>query len=296
MRKIDLFESKDELIQQLTKQIKDNEYKYLEEKQLLNNKILKLEREVEIEKEKYEEVHQRYTNIKKDMNLIEKINEKQNMELEKETVKVEIVEDLREKILDLSTKIEKVTSELLKEKDKNLDMKLELREKELEIKREEVRADELTKEIEFLELKIQEWEEKYDNDKIQGNAHIGLSRIDFMAVNALDKNNSERNSFQKSYLYASVYNGGGGGNASNKKSPIRGNLIRLRTLLLLLMKWIIIKLLKPRCIWKALKCKIAPILMLMFLRLPGLKLLIRKLLGILVLGIHQILKIIEIKK
>lgn len=218
VRKIDLFESKDQLIQELTNQIKENEYKFMDERQELNAKILKLEREIETEKVKYEEIESRFSHVKKDMNLIEKINEKQHQELEQETVKVEIVEDLREKILDLSTKFEKVSIELMKEKDKTLDLKLELREKELELRREEVRADELTKEIEFLELKNQEWEEKYDNDKIQGNAHIGLSRIDFMAVNALDKNNSQRNSFGKSYLYASVYNGGGGVTGGKKKS------------------------------------------------------------------------------
>lgn len=206
--RIEQFESKDQLIEELTLQIKDTEYKFLDERQELNNKILKLQREIESEKEKFEQIRSRYSNVKQDLNMIEKINEKQNQELETESVKEEVVTSLREKVFDLSSKIEKLTTELIKEKDMNLDMKLELREKELELKREEVRSDELTKEIEFLELKVQEWEEKYENDKIQGNAHIGLSRIDFMAVNALDKN-SQRNSLKKSFLYASAYNGGG---------------------------------------------------------------------------------------
>lgn len=217
MRQIDQFESKDELISELTHQIKELEYKFMDEKQELHNKILKLERQVEVERGKFEEIQSRYSNVKKDMNLIEKINEKQNQELENETAKEEIVDELKAKIRDLTTKLENNMSELMKEKDKTLDLKLELREKELELRREEVRSDELTKEIEFLELKVQEWEEKYDNDKIQGNAHIGLSRIDFMAVNAIEKT-SQRNSLKKSYLYASVFNGGNE-NKTNKKKP-----------------------------------------------------------------------------
>lgn len=218
--RIEQFESKDDLIQELTLQIKDTEYKFLDERQELNNRILKLQREIEVEKEKYAKIENKYSNVKQDLNMIEKINEKQNEELENETMKGEIVNTLREKIFDLSSKIEKLTDELIQEKDLNLDMKLELREKELEIKREEVRSDELTKEIEFLEMKVQEWEEKYDNDKIQGNAHIGLSRIDFMAVNALDKN-SQRNSLKKSYLYTSAYQGGGSKNKVSRPNSIR---------------------------------------------------------------------------
>lgn len=62
---------------------------------------------------------------------------------------------------------------------------LSLKNQELEsnIQSEELREKELEKQIEILNENIKELEEKFSKERIEGKAHIGLSKIDFIQNN-----------------------------------------------------------------------------------------------------------------
>lgn len=65
-------------------------------------------------------------------------------------------------------------------KDQNLDLRLTLKEKTLQLERQESREEQLVTEINELKLKNKNLEDKFTNENIAGNNHIGLSRIDFI--------------------------------------------------------------------------------------------------------------------
>ena len=199
-------QEKEEVISNMTRRIKEVESKFFDERQKLMENLKDVESELEKEKARTSDINSRYQDLKEDMNLVQKLNEKQKMDIVEGSLSIEKMNQLSSENTQLRLELERKSKEIDLQKDKNLDLTLMIKELEISSKREESRANELMGEIDFLQNRIQELEEQYQSDKIEGNAHIGLSKIDFVGMNKLDRtaNNSQRNSLYKSQYHQNL--------------------------------------------------------------------------------------------
>jgi len=113
------------------------------------------------------------------MELMNKINEGKLKEFE-EGDNSKSVSELIEEIKALKESLDKKNSELDMITEEKLKTQFKVSELETALSKEELHKLELCKEIEVLKKHNSELEEKFRKEKIEGNAHIGLSKIDFL--------------------------------------------------------------------------------------------------------------------
>jgi hypothetical protein len=145
-------------------------------------RINKLEGELSESQEKCEDIQKRFDDLKKDLTMVEGINATQRQELTEKNASNMDTNELSREITVLKKRMDQKTEEMEELKDKNLELRLTLKEKARELKRQEDREEQLVTEINNLNSKNKELEDKFTSEKVEGNNHFGLSRIDFMGA------------------------------------------------------------------------------------------------------------------
>lgn len=112
--------------------------------------------------------------------MVEEVSKQQMIQLSQNSQDQKATDDLLREINALKKRLDQKSKELEDLKDKDLDRRLILKEKVLELKRQEDREGTLISEIQELKRKNRELEEKLISGDLDGNNHLGLSRIEFL--------------------------------------------------------------------------------------------------------------------
>lgn len=159
-------------------------------------RINQLESKLLESEEKYQDAERRYEELKKDLNMVGRINANQRKELTESTQNQIARDELIREINILKKRAEQKTQEIEELKDKNLELRLTLKEKSLELKRQEEREEQLVSEINALKIKNKDFEDKFTSEKVEGNNHIGLRKIDFINGGSHQPNSSKSSHVQ----------------------------------------------------------------------------------------------------
>lgn len=201
VQEIELLKKSEKVRVTLEKEIQDLELKFSKERFDLVEKSNKLELKLKNQQEINQNLTKRLSDLKEDMNMIGELNDKKVEELQEQLDGNSNFEEVIQNYKKLKER-NNTNSELI-DKLQNEKSRLQLRVQELEsnLQQEEMHQKELEKEIEVLNKNIYELEEKFSKEKIEGNAHIGLSKIDFMQNNlAFSRVSLGKSYFRKSKM------------------------------------------------------------------------------------------------
>lgn len=185
----------------LEKQIQDLELKFSKERFDLVEKSNQLEIKLKSQEEINESLNKRLGDLKEDMNMIGELNEKKVEELQEQLEGNSNFEEVIQNYKKLKERNEKNSNMIDSLHNDKSRLQLRVQELESNLEQEVMHQKELETEIEVLNRNIQDLEEKFSKEKIEGNAHIGLSKIDFMQNNlAFSRVSLGKSYFRKSKM------------------------------------------------------------------------------------------------
>ena len=164
----------------LEKEIKENELKSAERREELIKRNNELEEMYKKEQIRAENLAERLNGVKEDNEMLTQLKDKYLEDLEGKNADDANLNSLSEEIKALKANVDKKASQIEVLKQLKLSLEIKIQELESQIGREELHTHELNEEIAALKEKNLQLEEKFHKEKIEGNAHIGLSKIDFL--------------------------------------------------------------------------------------------------------------------
>lgn len=183
IQKLEEFETFKTKNEEMKNQLEDLQLTFGKERFDFAEKIKELEIKLKDTEEKNNHLTKRLGDLKEDMSMIDELNEKKVEELQQKLDGNTNYEDAIEQFKNLK-KRDNENSQLIEElQNEKATQNLRIQELEGTLQQEQLHQKELLKEIEVLNKNIKELEEKFSKENIEGKAHIGLSKIDFVGGN-----------------------------------------------------------------------------------------------------------------